>query len=654
MAFATHTFETNPSKENLGFSFHETLGEGQEIYFLGKFPEDTIDPKITAESLFGAIVESFASSDISDPYDRFEDALKAVNLEAKKLKPNLPKTPEIVIAFFDFHNLYLSQSNESEAYLVRGTNLSQITEASADNSVLFANILSGQVAIDDIVLLSTSRILRSLTTNQVIDLLNRSDFDESINLLRHELTQSSEEDILVTAIGIGKKDATSSSGFLSKVVQKGKKITENKKKEEPIEEIVIEDPELIEREEEGLEVDDFEDEAFENEKPPLKVKDLLGKFQKLKNMKNFKSLKPKKNALIIAGTVFVVLVLVIGIKSIANFESTSTKELRENLSIARESLVQADTFLLQGERSSAADFLKKAQESVQVVLSSKSKSFRSDAQFLLADIQEKQLQVENAKKVTPQILADLGVKNDNLEAVGLLELNGNLFVHDLKQVYKTIRNIVEKGLPLSDKDTILASATREDQNSILFLTDSPRVIEYREGLITPMNTEDETWKRGLDIKTYGRYAYILDPVENQIWKYERRRAKYSPAIAYNQGADLSRGVSMTIDGSLFILSDDGTIQRIFRGVKTEYSFRDLPSVPFAGKNLKIYTTPNLDFLYLLDPDNSRILVFVKGERFATYKKQVIFDVPDTRDFVIDDAGQKVNVLTKDKIYEFSL
>ncbi|MCF7830503.1 hypothetical protein K9M41_00695 [Candidatus Gracilibacteria bacterium] len=648
MAFAVHTFETNPSKENLGFSFHETLGEGQEIYFLGKFSENTIDPKMVSESLFGAIVESFASSDITDPYDRFEDSLKAVNLEAKKLKANLPSTPEIVVAFFDFHNLYLSQSNESEAYLVRGTNLSQITETSADNTVLFANILSGQVAIDDIVLLSTSRILRVLTTNQIIDLLGRSDFDEAISLLRHELSQSSEDDILVTAIGIGKKDATSSSGFLSKVVEKGKKITESKKtikvQEEPLEEI----------EEEELETDDFEDESFVEEKPPLKVKDLLGKFQFLKNIKGFKGFKPKKNAVIIAGTVLVILVLVIGIKSIANFESANTKELREKLSIARESLIQADTFLLQGERSSAADFLKKAQESVQIVLSSKSKSFRSDAQFLLADIQEKQLQVENAKKVTPQLLADLGVKNDNLEAVGLLELNGSLFVHDLKQVYKTVRNIVEKGLPVSDKETILASTTRTDQNSILFLTDAPRIVEYREGLITPMNTEDEIWKRGLDIKTYGRYAYVLDPVENQIWKYERRRAKYSPAVAYNQGADLSRGISMTIDGSIFILSDDGTIQRIFRGVKTEYSFRDLPSIPFSGKNLKLYTTTNLDFLYLLDPDNSRILVFVKGERFATYKKQVIFDLPGTRDFVIDDSGQKVNVLTKDKIYEFSL
>jgi hypothetical protein len=272
----------------------------------------------------------------------------------------------------------------------------------------------------------------------------------------------------------------------------------------------------------------------------------------------------------------------------------------------------------------------------------------------LADIQEKQLQVENARKVTPQLLADLGVKNDNLEATGLLELSGNLYVHDLKQVHKTVRNIVEKGLPLSDKETILASTTRTDQNTLLFLTDAPKVIEYREGLITPMGTEDDTWKRGLDIKTYGRYVYILDPVENQIWKYERRRAKYSPAIAYNQGADLSRSISMSIDGGIYILSDDGTLQKIFRGVKADYAFRDLPSVPFSGQNLKIYTSPNLDFLYVLDPDNGRILVFVKGERFATYKKQVLFDLEDARDFVIDDSGQKVNVLTTDKIYEFSL
>ena len=654
MTFSAHTFETNPSEGNLGFAFRENIAEGQEVVFLGKFHEDDVDAKTVAEAIFGAAVESFTSSKSSDAYDKFEDALKAANLEAQKRKKNWKQIPDIVIAFFDFNNLYLSQSGECEAYLIRGTSVSQITETPENEDSLFSNILSGQVSIDDVVILSSNRLLRVITANQIVDTLSRSDFGEAIGLLRHELQTASEDDTLVTAVGIGKKETSQSAGFLSKVVSKGKQVLAHEDEPAPAE------PVVEEAVEDDFDAEDFEEENFEDtpavEEEPLKVGDLLNKFKGLigKLPLPKKKIKPQKNLMVIAGTVLLILIVGIGIKSIAGYESTDTKALREQLSIAREALVQADTFLLQGERQSASEYLQKAQGSVQMVLSSKSKSFRSDAQFLLADIQEKQLQVENARKVTPQLLADLGVKNDNLEATGLLELSGNLYVHDLKQVHKTVRNIVEKGLPLSEKETILASTTRTDQNTLLFLTDAPKVVEYREGLITQMGTEDETWKRGLDIKTYGRYAYILDPVENQIWKYERRRAKYSPAIAYNQGADLSRAISMTIDGGIYILSDDGTLQKIFRGTKADYTFRDLPSIPFSGQNLKLFTTPNLDFLYVLDPDNARILVFVKGERFATYKKQVLFDLPDARDFVIDDSGQKVNVLTTDKIYEFSL
>ncbi|MCF7812517.1 protein phosphatase 2C family protein [Candidatus Gracilibacteria bacterium] len=650
MSFSAHTFEVHPPEGNLGFSFHETVSEGREIYFLAKFDAKTKEAQMCAESIFGAIVETLTEAKTGDVYDLFEDALKSANKEAQKLRANMPQNPEIVVAFFDFHNLYLSQSGESEAYLVRGTNISQITETPESEKVLFSNILSGQVSVDDTVLLCSKRILRFLTANQIVDVFGRSDFQGAVSMFRHELSAASEEDILVTAIGIGKQEEeASSAGFLSKVISKSKKALA---KEESLTEIKEENQESEPLEEE-LEKDDFEDESFGNEEEAREEKESLKVGDLFKWIPSF-TIKPKKNLLIIAGTVLGVIILSIGIKFIASYESADTKELREQLSIAREALVQADTFLIQGERQMASEYLEKSKEAVQTVLNSRSKNFRSDAQFLLADIEEKQLQVENARKVNPQLLADLGVKNDNLDAVGLLALKGNLFVYDLNNVYKTVRNIVEKGLPISDQETLVSAAVREDQNTLLFLTDTPRIIEYREGLITPMSTEDDTWKRGIDIQTYGRFAYILDPVENQIWKYERKRSQYSPAVAYNQGADLSRSVSMTIDGSIYILSDDGTIQKLFRGSKVDYAFRDLPSVPFSGKNLKIYTTPELDFLYVLDPTNARILVFVKGDRFATYKKQVLFDLPDARDFHIDDSGQKVNVLTTDKIYEFPL
>jgi len=155
-------------------------------------------------------------------------------------------------------------------------------------------------------------------------------------------------------------------------------------------------------------------------------------------------------------------------------------------------------------------------------------------------------------------------------------------------------------------------------------------------------------------------VYILSPTENQIWKYERRSANYSGATAYNTGnIEIADVVSFTIDGSIYMIAASGEIKKLFRGETQDYEFRELPSIPFSGPNLKIYTSAELDYIYVLDPDNQRLLVFTKGERFATYRRQVMFqnetgDLQNVRDFYIDASGQKVTILTENKIFEFNM
>lgn len=680
MSFSVHTFETHPENSGLAFAYHENIGEGQDIFFRGKFPEGTSDATNVAESIFGAIVDSLKVLKKGDSYDRFEDALKSANLVFKKNLAKISNTPDIVVNYFDFNNLYISQSGTAEAYLLRNSSITQISETPENNNELFLNILSGQVAIDDIIIISNSRLLHSITTTQLIDIFSRPDFNEASNLLRHELQMKSEDDLIVTTIGVGKKAEIGAAGFLSRMVSKVSGSKHLNKAYSPVSaEEVVEDSEVTEEIKDIPPVKDLLEETVEIEAESSSPKllddeNFAGISESAETMKNTKNkyldrlkglstklpkisaekLPPKKNLIKVASIILGLLILWVGGKAILGYESEDTKILREELSIARESIQQADVFLTQGDRNSASDLLEKAQNSLQTVLNSKS-SFRSDAQFLLADIQEKQLQVENAHKVQAQVLSDLATKNDNISATGLLKLRENLFAYDSHFVYKTIRNIVEKGISISDKESVVAAATRENQNTLALLTDVPRIIEYKNGVISPMSTLDETWKSGLDIETYGaRYVYILDPVENQVWKYERRQNNYSGAIAYNQGADLSRAISFSIDGAMYILSDDGTIQKLFRGEKQTFSFREMPSTPISGKELKLYTSIDLDYLYILDPQNERVLIFTKGEKFATYKKQVIYGVPGAKDFVVDATGQKVNIVTKDKIYEFSL
>ncbi|PID70409.1 hypothetical protein CSB37_01830 [bacterium DOLZORAL124_38_8] len=663
MSFSVHTFEINPDGNNLGFAFHETIGEGREIYFLGKFQVDTIDASAIAEELFGTVVDSLTKNSESDQYEAFEQALKGANNVVKRLKQKMPSDPEIVIAYFDFHHLYLTQSGGAESYLIREDSLSQISEPSTDEDVLFSNVLIGNVSVQDVLVFSNTRLLRTVTNTQFSDIFQQASFDDAVAQLRHSLMSASEEDMLVTVIGIGKKSTSGPAAFLSKMVSK---VTPDKnvrgtvlasEKDAVSTETEIEDSaeaDVLETTEDATEERlDLAEESASTETKDVwldsfnllqtTVKRWLGKI----------SLEQWKK-LIIGGAA--VLLLFVGIRFIMNYESEADAALRAELQVARQSLSEADTLLIQGDREQAAVLIEKARKSAQNVLSSKTKTFRFDAQTVLKDVQEKQLSVENARKVNPEILADLSLKNDKVSALGILPLQNNSYVYDSRRIYKTVRDIVERGLKISDSESIIAGAVRSGQKVLTFLSDAPRVIEMRGGVISPMSTADETWKTGIDLKNFGaRYLYVLDPVSNQIWKYTRKSSSYSGATAYSSGVDLSRAISMAIDGAIYVLSDDGKIQKLFRGNKVEYGFRNLPSIPFSGKNLKLYTTANQDYLYVLDPANTRILVFDKGERFATYKKQVLFEsVANVRDFFVDDDEQKATIVTDQKLYEFGL
>lgn len=647
MSFSVHTFETNPREGVVrGFAFHENISEGQEMYFLAEFDEAAIDPQHLAETLFGVIVDHYRTSRMSDPYDRFEDALKTANFEAKKMRNQLVSTPKILVACFDFHHLYLTQTGTSEAYLVRDGAVSQITEGSEESNDLFLNILSGQVSVGDTLVFATDRIFRAMTASQLGGIFARPNFSEAVAMLRHELSVKSEEDFVVTVLGVGKEE-TPTAGFFSRIVKKKAPVASPSVAEEAMQ------PDAID---EDFRDDGYtaEEDGYEADQPPhtpgFVSESTEGRFGALKEKAT-----SRQNLILIALTIFLVFSAGITLKYFSGHETEESVELKEKVSVAREALSMADSLLLQGDRKEAATYLTTAEEAVQEVLRSDSKILRSDAQFLLAEVQDKKLQVENAQAVTTNRVADLGVKNENVDAQGLLVVQGNVFAYGPKQVYETVRNIVKSGIPLTEQGTVVAGSARTDQNTLVFLTDDPRIVEYREGVVTGMRTEDESWKNGVDVDTYGRFIYILDPVENQIWKYERRRTNYSAATPYSEGADLSRAVSLAIDGSVYVLGDDGVIQKLFRGAKTEYEFRDIPtSTPLQGKNLKLYTSVDLQYLYVLDPDNERILIFNKGERFATYTKQVLFNLEDARGFWVDDTGQKATILTKSEIYEVQL
>jgi hypothetical protein len=162
---------------------------------------------------------------------------------------------------------------------------------------------------------------------------------------------------------------------------------------------------------------------------------------------------------------------------------------------------------------------------------------------------------------------------------------------------------------------------------------------------------DNAWDDGIAVAPYNGNIYILDKKADQIVKFVAATSGYSDSNYFSDAnPDLSNAVSMAIDSSVYILYSNGDIEKYTRGDKDNFSVSGLDT-KFSNPK-RIFTSKDLDNIYVLDNGNSRIVVLDKtGVYKASYKASV---VKSAEDFDVSEEDKKIYVLSKDRIYEINL
>ncbi len=163
---------------------------------------------------------------------------------------------------------------------------------------------------------------------------------------------------------------------------------------------------------------------------------------------------------------------------------------------------------------------------------------------------------------------------------------------------------------------------------------------------------DDDWTKVGGLATYNTNMYVLDKSDNQIYKFLNNGAAYTKSdyLTANVKADFAKAVSATIDNNIYVLYSDGSIDKYFKGNSVDFSVKGL------NKELvnptKIYSTPDFDYLYVLDLGNSRI---VKLDKTGSFKGEIVASIiKGAVDFDIDEAGKIAYVLSSGKIYKINL
>lgn len=610
----------------------------EEVFLLITLPDKPRGGENLIRAIFQTLREICFLEQEQDSYKRFESALKEVNAVIAEFQETLPNKTigqiSAVIGFLTGKDLHLTQAGEAEAYLVRQRALTAISEGLlTDDSVVdvFINIASGTVEEGDKIIFASERLLRYATKNELIKIFSPQ---KEISLALEEL-----DEVIVL-------EGAQTTGVLACDVQ-----SEAKSKAQP----------PLSR---SLQGSKFNKLASKLDRGLSWVREHLPEGT---NLPDRRTLGFDKNYLILGFLVVAILIL-FSISWSLQGRSAGERltEVQTALGSLQTNLDLAKTRRNIGDKTKAYELLLEAEQIANDLL--KAGLAIEEVTVKIQEINLIQDELDNIKRYTNLTpLVKLAAANPQVALVGLTDFHGRKIAFDAHSIFDTALDRLVNSSEIEATSVLRTGKYFPDSDALIFLTADGKILEWRDAEPVLLDTADEAWKSAIDFDTYSSYLYLLDPTNNQVWKYKRQREGFGKAIAYNENANLTQAVSISIDGDIWILAKDednkmeNDIIRIRKGQKKALIIKDLPDRVWQDPK-KIFTNENLKFIYVLDQTERRILRFYKDppeagveNRELIYNTQYFFEeLAEMKDFWVDAAEQKLFVVDGQNIYEVTI
>ncbi|MCJ7793148.1 MAG: hypothetical protein MUP45_04190, partial [Candidatus Marinimicrobia bacterium] len=163
--------------------------------------------------------------------------------------------------------------------------------------------------------------------------------------------------------------------------------------------------------------------------------------------------------------------------------------------------------------------------------------------------------------------------------------------------------------------------------------------------------KDEGWGEILDLGAFGGNLYLLDK-KGEIWKYPAMETGYGVYRLWLEGdkPNFSDAVAMAIDGSVWVLKENGTILKFTQGGRDSFTLSGLDKP--LNNPTALFTDDDQENLYVLDKGNSRVLVINKsGEYHSQYRWQGLGEVTQ---LMASEEAKKILLLSGNKVYEIEI
>ena len=275
----------------------------------------------------------------------------------------------------------------------------------------------------------------------------------------------------------------------------------------------------------------------------------------------------------------------------------------------------------------------------------------SNLNELLAKLDANQGAILGEYRVEPQLYLDLSILSDGLTGDDLSGSSGKIFILD-----KNGKKIV--GVSLPTKKTEVVAGPDQTEGAIALASYEDRVfILTQDGLYEVGTKRTEAlakdWQGDVLPYAYAGNLYVLDKGAGMIWRFPGTGETFSSKqkwLGPGVTSDFSNVNSLTIDGSIWVLTKSGKILKFTQGSPQSVSLSGVyPEIASADA---IYTNETLGYVYILDKQGRRVLVLDKK---GAYKAQYISDnISEATDIAVSEKDKKIILLGGSRLYSIEI
>ncbi|HSW96286.1 MAG TPA: hypothetical protein VLF89_00520 [Candidatus Saccharimonadales bacterium] len=170
--------------------------------------------------------------------------------------------------------------------------------------------------------------------------------------------------------------------------------------------------------------------------------------------------------------------------------------------------------------------------------------------------------------------------------------------------------------------------------------------------VKPLIKNDSDWT---DVSGFGTYLgnfYLLDKKADQIHKFTKASDGFGKTNYFSDKAPvLTQAEAITIDGSIWILSSEGSIMKFTKGKQDQFTIGKLDKP--LNHPTRIVTTADIDNIYILDNGNARVVVLKKDDGSVVQQYRAS-ELQKAKDIDVDEKNKKIYILVDSKIFEIAM